>query len=264
MPRMIRCAVVLSVMCCALLPAQTGRKTQLCLDGFCIGQSIRDRHFSEVNWITPQDVTKKTCAGVGCKPEVAFRGYPGGTQKQLGEAVSLVYGLRGYNVITKATLAALRQYRYECNLSPRGLGSERRFIGGYVSAPGGYLTVIGLRLIGGELRVYRIARQYPYHNRSELMTVTRKLHDEYGNEIFFSNTLTSKAYPFVIQQGKNGWFGRSTLFNPTDDSDNEAELVLVDPRTRPLLEPTSMPDSGEIRQLPVEVAEQCGGVSPIR
>lgn len=27
---------------------------KLCLDGFCIGESINDPHFSEVNWIVPK------------------------------------------------------------------------------------------------------------------------------------------------------------------------------------------------------------------
>jgi hypothetical protein len=260
----MRCACILCLLSGAFLPAQTGNRPQLCLDGFCIGQSIRDRHFGEVSWIVPKDAVKKPCASVGCRPEVAFRGYTGENQKQLGEALSWVYGLRVYNVITKEDLAVLRQYRYECNLSPRGSGGERRFIGAYLSSAGGYLTVIGLRLIGGELRVYRIARQYPYHNRNELTALGRKLQNEYGNEIFFSDALSSNAYPYVIQQVKNGWFGRSTMFNPTDFSDNEAELVLVDPATRPLLAPASMPDSGEIRQLPVNMPEQCSRSLPIQ
>jgi hypothetical protein len=56
--------------------------------------------------------------------------------------------------------------------------------------------------------------------------------------------LSSNAYSDVIPRRKDGWFGRSTMFNPSDLTDLAAELVLIDPNTRALLQPTSMPDSG--------------------
>ncbi|MGH9513108.1 MAG: hypothetical protein ACRD2U_13330 [Terriglobales bacterium] len=258
-------ACILSALSLSSSSAQTLDKTGLCLDGFCIGQSINNSRFNETDWIIPnKEFTKESCSGVGCKPEVAFRGYSSENQKRLGEALSWVYGLGVYNVITKANLGPLREYKYECNLSPRGIGSERRFIGAYLSIPSGYLTVIGLRLIGGNLRIYRIARQYPYHNQNELASLAHKLHNQYGDEILLYDYLSSNAYTDVIEQRKNGWFGRSTMFNPTDLSANAAELVLVDPRTRSLLGPTSMPESGEIKQLPVNMPEQCSRSLPIQ
>jgi hypothetical protein len=166
-----------------------------------------------------------------------------------------------YNVLTKTNLRALRHYKYECNPSPRGMGSERRFLGFYLSTPTRYYTIVGLRLIGGELTVYRIARQYPFHNRNELVLLARKLHEQYGDEIVFYDGVSSNAYAEVIAQQKRGWFGRSTMFNPTDLADNSAELVLIAADTRALLEPTSMPESGDIRGLPVNMPEQCS-VSP--
>src|SRR5215469_3287590 len=163
----IWCVSALLFSMSAKLPAQMGGEQQLCLDGFCIGQSINDAHFDAVNWLLPKDgLTKKSCSSPGCKPEVAFRGYPDEFQKQLAEALRWDYGLMHYNPITKTNLGALRHYRYECNPSPRGIDGERRFLGAYRSTPNQYLTVVGLRLVGGELRVYRIARQYPYHNQA--------------------------------------------------------------------------------------------------
>ena len=81
----------LLVLLVAPLMAQISKPTPLCLDGLCIGESINDPHFTEVNWIVPDKrLTKESCVHVACKPEVAFRGYPSDTQKQLAEAVSWV------------------------------------------------------------------------------------------------------------------------------------------------------------------------------
>jgi hypothetical protein len=80
----------------------------------------------------------------------------------------------------------------------------------------------------------------------------------------FYEYLSSNAYSDVIQKGKDGWFGRSTLFNSTDLADNAAELVLIDPSTRELLQPTSMPESGEIRPLPMKLPPQCSRVLPLQ
>jgi hypothetical protein len=200
---------------------------------------------------------KQACTGVGCKPEIAFRGYSDDDQKQLAEALSWSYRLRRYNAITKTNLRTLRRYKYECNPTPLGIEGERRFFGAYRSVPSQYLTVVGLRLIDRELKVYRIARQYPYHTQNELIALDKKLHEEYGDEILFYNDLSSNAYSDVIKQKKSGWFGRSSMFNPTDLADNAAEFVLIDPRTRPLLDPTSMPESGEIQSLAVKIPNQC-------
>jgi hypothetical protein len=237
----------------------------LCIDGFCIGQSINDARFDNVEWIIPKkNINKESCTGVGCRPEVAFRGYPPELQQKLADAVGWSYDLNRYNIITTDNLATLREYKYECNPSARGMWGERRFLGAYRSVPSGYLTVIGLRLISGRLRVYRIARQYPYRNQQELVSLARELLPEYGSTILFYNYLSSNAPYYVIQQGKDGWFGRSTMFNSTDLSDNAAELVLIDPRTRALLEPTSMPDSGEIRPLPMKLPPQCSRALPLQ
>jgi hypothetical protein len=141
---------------------------------------------------------------------------------------------------------------------------ERRFLGIYRSSPSHYLTVVGLRLIDGELKVYRIARQYPYHNESELVSLAHQFRVQYGDQILIYNYLSSNAYSDVIKQQKNGWFGRSTMFNPTDLSDNAAEIVLIDPHTRSLLEPSSMPESGEIKPLRVKLSGQCSTSIPIQ
>jgi hypothetical protein len=262
--RAFRSICILCAISTQLVLAQTAKQTDLCLDGFCIGQSINGPHFDEVEWIIPKDgLTKKTCDGIGCKPQVAFRGYATEDQNLLAEALSWDYGLMNYNLITKANLPALRRYKYECNLSPRGINGERRFLGVYRSTASQYLTVVGLRLIGRELTVYRIARQYPYHNQTELVSLAKKLRSQYPDEVLFYDYLSSNAYSDVIKQKKNGWFGRSTMFNPSDLSDNAAELVLIDPTTRLLLEPTSMPESGEIKPLAVQMPDQCSTSPPI-
>ena len=240
--------------------SQTATQSDLCLDGFCIGKSIQDKRFSEVEWILPKDAHQEHCSGVGCQPQIAFRGYPAEDQKRLQDAVSVVYGLGHYSILTKQNLEALRHYKYECNLSQRGfVGGERRFFGAYLSAPSRYLTVVGLRLMDGELRVYRIARQYPFHNRDELIALGRKLQEQYKENLLLYDGISSNAYSDVIEQKKNGWFGRSSVFNPSDLSDNTAELVLIDPRTRSLLEPSSIPESGEIKPLRIQMPEQCAG-----
>jgi hypothetical protein len=240
-------------------------QASLCLDGFCIGQSIQDARFDKVRWVVPQrGLTKESCNGIGCKPTVAFRGYAPEYQTRLAEAVSWIYGITHYNLVRNDTLEVLRRYKYECNPSARGIWGERRFWGAYLSTPSHYLTVVGLRLIGGELRVYRIARQYPYHHQDELISLARKLHEQYGAEILLYDYLSSNAYYYVIENKKNGWFGRSTMFNPTDLSDNAAELVLIDPSTRLLLEPSSMPESGEIKPLAVELSKNCNISLPLQ
>jgi hypothetical protein len=237
-----------------------GRAQQpgLCLDGFCIGQSISDSRFDSTVWRMPtKDMTKAACEDVGCQPANAFRGYSPADQLALADAVSWKFGMMGYTVITRDNLATFRKYHYECNPSARGMWGERRFVGFYRSVPTQYITLVGLRLIGGELKVYRIARQFPYHDQSELAGLARELHGKYGDTILFYDGISSNAPYEVVQQRKLGWFGRSSMFNPTDLADNLAEFVLIDPATRPLLEPTSMPDSGEIKPLPVQTPSQC-------
>jgi hypothetical protein len=253
--RILTCIVLL---CSAgSVSAQNGK---LCLDGLCIGESINDPHFAQVNWIVPnKELTKEACVRVTCKPEVAFRGYPAETQKQLSETLSWVYGsIYPYNVVTKANIEVLRQYKYECS------NSERHFMAAYFSDPSHYLTIVGLRLMGGELRIYRIVRQYPYRNQNELVALAKKLHDEHGNRIVFYDGISSNAYSDVIVQRKAGWFGRSSVFNPLDPSDNAAEFVLIDPNTRPLLQPMSIPGSGDISQLSVDMPEQCSRSLPLQ
>jgi len=246
-------------------PKRPVNATGLCLDGFCIGQSVNDRRFDGVEWIIPQKgFAKEPCNGVGCAPQNAFRGYPEAYQKPLAETVSWVYGLGHYNIVTEDTLELLRHYKYECNPSARGIFGERRFFGIYRSIPSHYLTVIGLRLIDGDLKVYRIVRQIPYHTQAELMSLAKTIHGQYGEAVLLYDYLSSNAYSDVIAQSKNGWFGRSTMFNPTDLSDNAAELVLIDPHTRALLEPSSMPESGEIKPLALKVPAQCSQSMPIQ
>lgn len=249
----------LFVLLVAPLMAQS-KPTPLCLDGLCIGESINDPHFAEVNWIVPdKQLTKEACVRIACKPEVAFRGYSSETQKQLADALSWVYGsLYFYNVVTKGDIEVLRHYRYECR------DSDRHFIAAYFSNPSHYLTVVGLRLIGGELRIYRIVRQYPFHNQDELTSLARKLHGEYGDDVVFYDGIASNAYSAVISQRKDGWFARSSPFNPLDPSDNTAELALIDPHTRPLLQPMTMPESGDISHLSVTMPEQCSRSLPLQ
>ncbi|MGD0001502.1 MAG: hypothetical protein ABSE21_15500 [Bryobacteraceae bacterium] len=237
----------------------------LCLDGFCIGQNIQDARFDKAAWLVPQKgLIRNACQGVGCQPQVAFRGYASEDQAKLVEAVSWKYGLQNYNILTTGNLGTLRLYKYECNPSARGIWGERRFLGFYRSIPSQYLTVVGLRLIGGQLTVYRIARQYPYRDQNELISLAQKLHVHYGERVLLYDYLSSNAYSDVIEQRKDGWFARSTTFNPTDFSDNAAELVLIDPRTRDLLESTSMPESGEIKPLPVRLSQECSRSLPIQ
>jgi hypothetical protein len=253
--RILTCIVLL---CSAgSLSAQNGK---LCLDGLCIGESINDPHFAEVKWIVPnKELTKEACVRVTCKPEVAFRGYPAETQKQLSETLSWVYGsIYFYNVVTKTNIEVLRQYKYECS------NSERHFMAAYFSDPSHYLTIVGLRLMGGELRIYRIVRQYPYHNQNELSTLARELHDQFGDGIVFYDGISPNAYSQVITQRKIGYFGRSSVFNPLDPSDNAAELVLIDPTTRPLLQPMSIPESGDIPRLTVPMPTQCSRSLPLQ
>jgi hypothetical protein len=77
----------------------------LCIDRFCIGQGINDARFGNVDWIIPQKaINKENCAGIGCRPDVAFRGYPVEYQQKLADAVSWSYGLNKYNIITKEGL----------------------------------------------------------------------------------------------------------------------------------------------------------------
>jgi hypothetical protein len=245
--------------------ASHAQQEGLCLDGFCIGQSIKDTRFDDTDWKTPtKDMSEEKCSNVGCQPDNAFRGYSAHDQQALADAVSWKYGMMGYTVITKSNLSILRKYRYECNPSARGIWGERRFVGFYRSIPTHYVTVLGLRLIGGELKVYRIAREFPYHNQGELITLARELDPKYGDSILFYDGISSNAPYDVIKQHKLGWFGRSSMFNPADLADNLAELVLIDPATRPLLEPTSMPDSGEIKPLPAQIPSSCGRSMPLQ
>jgi len=260
------CRLGLFSVLASLMPiSSAAQETSLCLDGFCIGQSIQDARFDKASWLVPaKNYLKEECKGVGCQPANAFRGYSPDDQVKLAEAVGWSFGLNGYNVITKENLKLLRLYKYECNASARKLGGQRRFIGLYRSSPSQYLTIVGLRLINGELTVYRIAREYPYHNQNELVSLAKELRGQYGTRILLYDGISSNAYPDVIEQHKDGWFGRSTTFNPSDLSDNAAELVLIDPRTRALLQPTSMPDSGEITPLSDVLPSVCSRSLPIQ
>ena len=253
-------ALLLLVAAVAQSPTRADNRQGLCLDDVCIGQSISDKHFDEVDWIIPnKELTKQKCQQIACQPDVAFRGYQNETQRQLSDSLAWVYGsIWSYSVVTKGNLAILRQYKYEC------ADKERHFMAAFFSSPSHYLPVVGLRLIGGELRVYRIVRQYPFRNQAELVSLARTLHEQYGNDLVFYDGISSNAYSDVITQRKRGWFGQSSPFNPLDPSDNAAELVLIDPMTRPLLQPTSMPDSGEIPRLQVTVPQQCSRTLPTR
>ena len=241
------------------------RDHDLCLDGFCIGQTIADHRFDEIEWVVPsKGLIKKTCGGIGCQPQNEFRGYPQNEQMELSNALSWAYGLNAYNLVTKSDLGILRKYHYDCNPSAHGMWGQRRFVGFYLSSPSRYLTLVGLRLINGELTVYRVARQIPYHNPSELISLAREVRNQYGPRILLYDGISSNAPYDVIKQDKDGWFGRSTPFNPSDLAHNDAELVLIDPRTRPLLQPTSMPDSGEISQLPIKLPSACNSPTPLQ
>jgi hypothetical protein len=97
-----------------------------------------------------------------------------------------------FNMIKEINLDTLRQYHYECNVSPRGIFGERRFLGAYHSVPSGYLTVVGVRLIDGELRVYRLAREFPFHNGNEFRSLAQKIYEQYGKEIVFYDGIKFK------------------------------------------------------------------------
>jgi hypothetical protein len=224
------------------LSAQTDTPSGLCLDGFCIGQNIHASRFNEVDWLVPNDATSAACAGITCKPEIAFRGYSSQDQKRLAEAVSTNYGLFQYNLITKKNLGALRRYKYECNPSPRGINGQRRFVGFYLSTPSKYVTLVGLRLMNGELRVYRIAREYLYHNANELMSLGKKLHDQYGDQILFYDGISSNAYSDVNRLRRNGWFAHSTMYNPTDPIRQSRRIGVHRPE-HPTVTPTDL-DAG--------------------
>jgi hypothetical protein len=253
-------SVLLFLVVTASAQSRSDNRREMCLDGLCIGQSISDGVFEKVDWIVPnKELTKQACQHVACQPDVAFRGYSSGAQRQLADALAWVYGsIWTYNVVTKDNVAVLRQYKYEC------ADKERHFMAAYFSTPSHYLTVLGLRLIDGKLRIYRIVRQYPFHNQNELGSLARKLRDQYGDDIVFYDGISSNAYSSLIAQRKRGWFGRSSPFNPLDPSDNAAELVLIDPVTHPLLQPTAMPDSGEILHLSGNVPDQCNRSLPIQ
>jgi hypothetical protein len=236
-----------------------------CLDGFCIGQSIQDHRFDTIEWLLPKNsVSKERCVGIACQPQNAFRGYTPTAQAQLALAVSWRYGLRGQTPIFKEDLPALRSYKYECNQPASAITGERRFFGVYRSIPSGYTTVIGLRLIDGDLKIYRISREYPFHNQGELLSLVTELKPQYGDSILYYNYLSSNAYSDVISQRKAGWFARSSLFNTNDPFDNTAELVLIDPQTRELLEPSSMLESGEISAVKAVVPPQCSRPLPLQ
>ena len=265
--RAVACGLFLSSFFALSPIADLAQQGKLCIDGFCIGQTIQDARFDQIAWMTPaKNLTVERCNGVGCQPEVAFRGYPREDQLKLAGAVSLTYQaeIYSYSLLTKDNVATLRMYRYECNPSARGLLGERRFFGAYKSTPSQYLTVVGLRLINGELTVYRIARQYPYHNQAELISLAKEVNAQYGERVLLYDGISSNAYADVIKQRKDGWFGHSTLFNPTDLSDNAAELALIDPTTRVLLEPTSMPESGEIKPLSANLPPICSAPVPLQ
>jgi hypothetical protein len=261
MRRLLATVCLLSLQPIGYAAEQSG----LCLDGFCIGQTIQNSRFDQVAWLVPQnELRKENCTGVGCRPEVAFRGYPYRKQLVLADVLSWRFRMDDYNVLTKDNIAILRFYSYECNPSARGTQGERRFLGFYRSSPSHYLTVVGLRLINDHLTVYRIARQFPYRNQDELVSLARRLREEYGSKILLYDYLSSNAYSEVIRQAKDGWFGRSTLYNPADSSDNAAEIVLIDPRTRALLQSTAMPDSGEIAPVAAKMPPSCTRTLPIQ
>jgi hypothetical protein len=64
--------LVFFMLCAVPYVVSADSGTGLCLDVFCIGQSIRDTRFDQVDWIIPHDNEIEACEGVGCKPKVAF------------------------------------------------------------------------------------------------------------------------------------------------------------------------------------------------
>ncbi len=234
-------------------------KTYLCLDGFCIGQPISAARFDEVTWLKPEQLRQVPCEARACQPDIAFRGYPPADRVALASAFSWVFtagNVKDYAIITTETLRVFRRYRYECNPQPRNSG-QRRFIGAFRSSESGHPTIVGLRLIDGTLTVYRIAREIPFENGYQFKSLADAVRAQYGNDILLIDYLSSNAYSEVNARQKLGWFGRSSVFNTRDPADNRAELVIIDPKTRPLLSPSSMPYSGEIGDLPVRLEKIC-------
>ena len=251
-----RICSVLALM--AFLASFSARAESICIDDFCIGESINAERFGQVRWLVPQQVKLSSCLMTTCVPEAAFRGYSPEDQDTVARALDLQIGIPFFNVVTNDNLAALRRYKYECNPSPRGgIFGERRFVGFFKSEPSNYLTAVGLRIVGGGLRVYRIVRRFPYHATEELSSLARNVERQYDDAVLVVNYLSSNATTEVIKKEKYGWFGRSELFNPSNPTDNIAELVVIDPHTRNSLEPTSWPRSGEIRPVAGYVPSQC-------
>ena len=212
----------------------------------------------------PQGRPNLTLRGGGVRARKRLPRLHGRGAGILSGALNLQVGLPFENVITKDNLKVLSGYRYECNPAPRGgMFGERRFVGVFRSRPSGYATAVGLRLIGGELRVYRVARRFPYRTGDELRSLAGGVAGQYGGSVLVVNYLSSNAYTEVQARGKDGWFGRSELFNPSDPTDNAAELVIVDPQTRGLLAPYSWPMSGEIKPTQGGVPAQCGRSMPL-
>lgn len=248
----------------AALAATPASADPLCLDGFCIGQPITAERFGQVAWMIPKEARSQPCALTTCVPNVAFRGYSDADGVAVARALDLQVGIPPETMVTNGDLGGLREYRYECNPAPRGgIFGERRFMGVFRSSPTNYLTAVGLRLIDGQLRVFRIVRRFPYHNRGELASLAQGVVQRYGGRITVVDYLSSNAYSEVKAKGTDGWFGRSEMFNPSDANDNAAELVLVDPRTRQLLGPSSWPDSGEISPLNLRMPPQCSRAMPL-
>jgi len=217
-----------------------------CLDDFCIGQNISSHRFDDVQWLVPTKlVNRDQCTGHNCSPEAEFPGYPSDASGAFEHLTTITtFDMSKATVITASTLGTLRKLRYDCT------HPERRVIGIYRSKPSGYLTIVGLRIFPDGLRVYRLARQFPYRNQAELISLSHTVKSSYGEAILYYPYLTSNAYSDVIQQRKDGWFGRSSMFNPKDAADNTAELVITDPTTRRLLTTSSDLTAGEIGNTP--------------
>ena len=169
---MLPCRPILTAAALMAFSAVTARAEVFCIDGFCIGQSIKSARFTQVDWLIPRDVRSSPCVATKCVPGIAFRGYTADEQVSLANALDLQIGLPFENVITTDNLKVLSEYRYECNPAPRtGIFGERRFVGVFRSRPSGYATAVGLRLVGGELKVYRVARRFPYRTNDELRSL---------------------------------------------------------------------------------------------
>lgn len=257
----------LRILCCLLIviPFRVTygeTSAENCIDGFCIGQSINSSRFDEVEWLVPKKlILSDPCTRQDCRPEVEFPGYPPEIMIALSKLTIIGTSMPPQEtMITNRSLEALRNLRYDCT------HPGKRVVGIYRSNPSGYVTYIGLRLFPDGLRIFRLAREFPFRNQNEFESLSQGIKSAYGDELLYYDGVTSNANYPAISHRKNGWFGVNYRSGLYDLADNVAELVLIDPETRQLLITSSDITAGEIN-LPLSLVyfpRQCVRALPIQ